>query len=576
MLGFETNKTNRPREWLSFKKVRDNFLIKLRGRPPNIRHVTEMIRIKLRDTLAHISARGKPARRQISSLVLVLTMIFNPLSTAVAMASPISIDNILETVLIDGIPLEDYDSQKLEYVVELPQGARTVPEVEFITSNLAKTDFDVQQVTKIKTVPFTESLVIRKNGLVERAYTVKFTIEGLNENHVRTTQLNAPEQIYMQLGETVAIEHTTNPDASIQIVGYNLPLWDNPDTPLFSVDERGQITALNAGEGILTLESRDRLKGESPEGNINKQVVIRVLAEDETNADRIEVSETQKTLIVGEEYQVDYKVLPLKSSDKTVEWTSSDSEIASIDTLGLVEARQPGSVTLTGINKEYNLTVEVHLEILELGLESITISNKVETLQVGETQKLEYSVYPEEASSGELLWVSDKPDIVEVSSTGLLTAKGEGKATISLMSSKGPRDETSIEIQPQIVGQETEVVLDTLKVIEVKQLKIPVEPEAETAEEQSNNTQSEQVIHAETKPEPRERQPESKGLVEELIILDKDTKIEIERENTNLVSYKEGKRTNNDHTIPPPGLFERDVGKLIDELNVNHNNRNTE
>lgn len=61
----------------------------------------------------------------------------------------------------------------------------------------------------------------------------------------------------------------------------------------------------------------------------------------------------------------------------------------------------------------------------------ITLSDSTATLDIGNTKQLTAKLTPQDVVSDLVTWSSDKEEIATVSSTGLVTAKAEGKATIT-------------------------------------------------------------------------------------------------------------------------------------------------
>ncbi|MDO4725669.1 MAG: Ig-like domain-containing protein [Porphyromonadaceae bacterium] len=60
----------------------------------------------------------------------------------------------------------------------------------------------------------------------------------------------------------------------------------------------------------------------------------------------------EKAVNVGEEFTLTVTVTPDNASDKSVKWTSSDSEVASVDQIGKVKALKDGTTTITAITND--------------------------------------------------------------------------------------------------------------------------------------------------------------------------------------------------------------------------------
>lgn len=77
---------------------------------------------------------------------------------------------------------------------------------------------------------------------------------------------------------------------------------------------------------------------------------------------------------------------------------------------------------------------------------SIALSFTQTTIGVGDTAQIVATVYPSTVSNKNVLYESDAPDIVEVSDTGLLTAKAEGSAVITVTSEATSSVTATVEV----------------------------------------------------------------------------------------------------------------------------------
>ena len=71
------------------------------------------------------------------------------------------------------------------------------------------------------------------------------------------------------------------------------------------------------------------------------------LAEGEVDAESVTIKDKNLTLPTESEYQMKAEVKPFNSKDKTLTWSSSNEEVATIDSNGLVKAIKPGETTIS-------------------------------------------------------------------------------------------------------------------------------------------------------------------------------------------------------------------------------------
>lgn len=93
---------------------------------------------------------------------------------------------------------------------------------------------------------------------------------------------------------------------------------------------------------------------------------------------------------------------------------------------------------------------DVKLSQSKIYVTNIALSSTVVSLNVGETMQLTATVSPNNATNKSVTWSSDKESVATVSSSGLVTAKASGNATITCNANDGSNCQASCNI---IVGE---------------------------------------------------------------------------------------------------------------------------
>ncbi len=121
-------------------------------------------------------------------------------------------------------------------------------------------------------------------------------------------------------------------------------------------------------------------------------------------------------------------VEPDNATDKALHWSSNNSYVATVEN-GVVTTHNSGTATIAatprdGGNVIATCTVRVTDDRL---VTSVEIDDPPTTMIVGDTQVLQASVYPNNATHKSVVWHSEDETIATVNpDTGLLTAQGEG------------------------------------------------------------------------------------------------------------------------------------------------------
>ncbi len=189
-------------------------------------------------------------------------------------------------------------------------------------------------------------------------------------------------------------------------------------------------------------------------------------------------------LEVGETYKLNATVLPSNATDKTLIWSSSDSDVASVSD-GLITARKEGEAEITAKsgNKQAVCTVTVKPETdVTVPVTSVTLNQSVYTLAIGASYTLIPTVLPANATDRQVKWSSSNEKTVTVSDRGVIQAIAEGTSTIKAEAG-GKSATCAVTVEKTIVAV-TEVTLDrtslTLKVNETFTLGATVAPENAT------------------------------------------------------------------------------------------------
>ncbi len=188
------------------------------------------------------------------------------------------------------------------------------------------------------------------------------------------------------------------------------------------------------GEGSATITATCGEVSATCQVTVNKPVPPVV------NADKVTIDFTEKTLEEGESVTLTVTFTPENTTDKTVVWTTSDPEVATVDENGVVTAVGEGSATITATCGEVSATCQVTVNKPEpieppvppvVNAESVTLSDEAITLEEGDTATLTATVSPDDTTDKTIEWSSSNPLVASVSAEGVVTALTAGTASIT-------------------------------------------------------------------------------------------------------------------------------------------------
>ncbi|MBR1510780.1 MAG: Ig domain-containing protein [Bacteroidales bacterium] len=116
------------------------------------------------------------------------------------------------------------------------------------------------------------------------------------------------------------------------------------------------MKAISEGTAVITATA----DGKSATCNVTVSKMVIDVTE-------VQLDKTELTLKEGEEYQLTATVLPENATYKTVTWTSSKPEVATVSETGLVKAVAAGTVVITAKAGEKTATCTLKVAKSESG-----------------------------------------------------------------------------------------------------------------------------------------------------------------------------------------------------------------
>lgn len=169
---------------------------------------------------------------------------------------------------------------------------------------------------------------------------------------------------------------------------------------------------------------------------------------------KISLKADTKNLAAGKKTVVSAAVSPVHSADKSLIWTSSNPNYASVNAKGVVTAKKAGAgkrVTITATAADGSgAHGSIKLRIYRNAVKKITIKAPAATVKAGKTLKLKSSVTPVKKSYRKLRWISGNTRYATVNSKGVVKAKKAGKGKrvkITAQAMDGSKRKASIKIR---------------------------------------------------------------------------------------------------------------------------------
>lgn len=139
---------------------------------------------------------------------------------------------------------------------------------------------------------------------------------------------------------------------------------------------------------------------------------------------------TPETAATGESAATDEKVA--KAAEKlTIEWTSSDESVATVDETGTVTAVAAGEANVTASVKDADIAASTHIKVVVTPT-GVAAPESIDLVTNGEnTKDLDAKLVPADATDVKLAYESSDESVATVDETGKVTAVANGECTIT-------------------------------------------------------------------------------------------------------------------------------------------------
>lgn len=201
--------------------------------------------------------------------------------------------------------------------------------------------------------------------------------------------------------------------------------WTSDAEEIATVSKDGVITGVSEGTATITGKLKNGL-------TVEVEVTVNIIDITDMSAKTDELD-----LLKGQRGQLELVIEPSETTQKDlIKWTSDDDDIVSVDENGVVTAHKEGTATVTATYKDLEVTFEVN--VTEVHLESIEVTNSKSTLNVGDELQLQVATNPTNTTDDlTFTYKTSDASIATVSDDGLVKAVGAGKVTITVTASNG-------------------------------------------------------------------------------------------------------------------------------------------
>lgn len=372
----------------------------------------------------------------------------------------ITIDVPVGSVTLDDKELTMYVGQthRLSYVLQPLNASKN--SVIWTTTN-----------SKVATVDATGKVTARSVG------TAIIMLKSVDGNYSTYTTINVKRiasgikfdisNLSLKTGEYYYVNAQLTPKDSTDT---NL-VWESSDPKVATVDANGKITARTAGTTIVMAKT---------ENGAMAYTTVTVTQ----GVEGLILNFSDKTIYVGEEFDLKASVSPSNATELRVDWKSSNTKVATVSKDGEVKGLIGGVavITVTTVDGKYVATCVVTVREL---VTSIKLNH--ESVRIGKDKsiRLEATVSNETATNKKVTWTSSDEKIATVNSSGKVTGLKYGFAVITATAQDD--SEVQAEVEVEVVRPVSRITVKngyvSMYIGDTKQAKATLEPKNATYNE---------------------------------------------------------------------------------------------
>ncbi len=265
-------------------------------------------------------------------------------------------------------------------------------------------------------------------------------ISAVRGNQHYTANFQFAEIPVSSLTVTPSILNFSALESSSSISCTYLPVNATSGTSITYNSSNTSVAVVNSTSGVVTSKGWGSCTITALSSNGKTASCIIYVTNPEILVSNITVSLTSSSLIVGSSTNATVAISPANASNRGVNWSSSNTSVATVNSSGNVTATGVGICNITataqdgsGVTGSAQLTVVSTL----VPVSGVTISENAVQIEESYIITLAAFVAPANASNKGVTWSSSNTSVATVNDSGMITTKGRGTTIITVTTEDG-------------------------------------------------------------------------------------------------------------------------------------------
>lgn len=290
-----------------------------------------------------------------SGTVLLSDMVYYGLSSTSGTTVPVTDDNGFDLVFnFEGIQTNDGSEIQQENIAlwYIPaSGTNWQQNSEFSPDENVKVYTELKSALVLLNLDLSKSLTGQLPTLKEGAkhFLSNLYKASVDPNVVKAIKLNK-NNMALNVGQSETIQASVAPSTA----STTSLKWSSSLPSVATVDQSGMVTAVSEGTTIVSVVSED----EKVSASCTVQVTFK-------HVESVTLNKTDLNLFIGKTATLSATCYPADASETAVIWTSSDPDVATVSSSGVVVAHSFGTTTITAATVDGALTASCKVSVTE-------------------------------------------------------------------------------------------------------------------------------------------------------------------------------------------------------------------
>ena len=176
--------------------------------------------------------------------------------------------------------------------------------------------------------------------------------------------------------------------------------------------------------------------------------------------EKIDIYIDDTTIQKGDRKQLQVKIIPEEASSHKVIYSSSNSEVATVDDSGIIQAIRSGETTIVVKAEENSVQSEIKINVYSK-VTGVFLDQSDIYMVIGDSFKINGYVEPDDANDSKILYSSSNESVATVDDSGFIFANKIGDVNIIATSNENPEISQVCKLSVVRKMEDSEISIDS-------------------------------------------------------------------------------------------------------------------